>query len=189
MEHMSFMNEEQKNILLGLAKQSIRYGLDHGQLMTFDSTQYPVALNQKQAAFVTLKKQGVLRGCIGSLIAQRPLIDDVVHRAYSAAFEDPRFPKLEDVEWPQIDVSISVLSEPHLMQFDSEAHFLTQLQPGRDGIILVEGQKQSTFLPSVWQEIPEPEMFISRLKMKAGLPSNYWSETIKAYVYHAEYIG
>lgn len=142
----------------------------------------------KRATFVTLEIGGQLRGCIGMLEAHRPLANDVAENAFSAAFRDPRFPPLSDVEFDDLEISISVLSPPEEMSFSSEKDLLDQIRPGIDGLILEEGFRKGTFLPSVWEQLSEKEAFLEHLKQKAGLPPGYWSDTLRVFRYTAEYI-
>ena len=122
------------------------------------------------------------------LEACRPLAEDVAENAVSAAFRDPRFPPLSHEEFDDLKISISVLSPPEEMTFSSEADLKEKIRPGIDGLILQEGFQKGTFLPSVWEELPETEMFFEHLKMKAGLPAGYWSDTLRVFRYTAEYI-
>ena len=135
------------------------------------------------ATFVTLTLDGQLRGCIGSLEAHRALGDDVRANAASAAFRDPRFKPLTAEEFQRIKVEVSLLTKPSPMQFVSEADALSQLRPNIDGIILVADNLRSTFLPQVWEQIPEPNSFMAHLKQKAGLPADAWPEGIKLFRY------
>ncbi|MBI9019809.1 MAG: AmmeMemoRadiSam system protein A [Verrucomicrobia bacterium] len=148
----------------------------------------PAELMEQRATFVTLTSDGNLRGCIGMLEACRPLAEDVAENAVAAAFHDPRFPPLSRDEFDDLQISISVLSPPGEMSFSSEADLLSQVRPGVDGLILQEGVRRGTFLPSVWEELPEKEMFFEHLKLKAGLPAGYWSETLRVFRYTTEYI-
>ena len=127
-------------------------------------------LGQTGATFVTLMKEGRLRGCIGSLQAQRSLRDDVRENALAAAFRDPRFPALTLEEWPRCSVEISLLSRPKTMHFADEQDLLAQVRPGEDGIILEFAGKRATFLPQVWEGLPDRQRFFAELKRKAGLP-------------------
>ena len=127
-------------------------------------------LEQTGATFVTLMKEGRLRGCIGSLQAQRSLRDDVRENALAAAFRDPRFPALTLEEWPRCSVEISLLSRPKTMHFADEQDLLAQVRPGEDGIILEFTGKRATFLPQVWESLPDRQRFFAELKRKAGLP-------------------
>lgn len=175
--------------LLGLARESIVYGLRHGREPAVDPQDYPAELRVPRATFVTLHRKGALRGCIGSLEAYRPLLSDVVANAYAAAFSDPRFPSLTEPELDGLDISISVLTPPEEIHFRSEEDLLEQLRPGIDGVILQEDGRRGTFLPSVWEQLPDRRQFLEHLKLKAGLPPGYWSDTLRAHRYTAQEIG
>jgi len=178
--------KEEHQLLLKLAKDSIVYGLKHHEMMTIDLKQYSINLQTSAASFVTLKINSELKGCIGSLIAHQPLVQDIVHNSYAAAFEDPRFMPLIEEELPLLDIHISILSKSEPIVFTSEQELIKQLRPGIDGLILSDIGYRGTFLPSVWDELPEPEMFLRHLKLKAGLPINYWSKTLKVERYTVE---
>jgi AmmeMemoRadiSam system protein A len=187
---MVLMSLTKKNakILLQVAKQSISNGLENQQPLQVELSDYAEELRKIRATFVTLEINNHLRGCIGTLTAQRPLVSDVAYHAHAAAFSDPRFPKLQALEFPALDIHISILSPPEPITFESEADLIQQLRPGVDGLILSDGFHQGTFLPSVWESLHEPRDFLQHLKQKAGLPSDYWSNTIKLERYTAEYI-
>lgn len=176
---------EQKT-LLSVARDSIEYGLQGNMMKTIDITNYSPRLQENGASFVTLKVKDQLRGCIGSLEAYRPLVADVAYNAYAAAFKDPRFYPLTDFEFPDLHLHISVLNKPESMTFDSEEDLLRQLRPNIDGLILTEGTHRGTFLPSVWETGLDAETFFKHLKLKAGLPENYWSNTLKVERYTVE---
>ena len=129
-------------------------------------------LLQAGATFVTLRKDGQLRGCIGSLSAARPLGQDVASNARAAAFEDPRFRKLTREEWPHCEVEVSLLSTPKPIHFADEADLLQQIRPGEDGLILECDGKRATFLPQVWESLPGTRSFLRELLKKAGLPED-----------------
>ncbi|WP_170285809.1 AmmeMemoRadiSam system protein A [Propionivibrio limicola] len=135
-------------------------------------------LSQPGATFVTLMENGELRGCIGSLEAHRPLATDVAENAYAAAFQDPRFEPLRQDELPQTRVEVSLLETPQTLQFADETEALAQLCPGVDGLILCLGRRRATFLPQVWETLPEPCQFMAYLKRKAGLPPDFWDNRI-----------
>jgi AmmeMemoRadiSam system protein A len=135
-------------------------------------------LSDMGASFVTLTEAGQLRGCIGTLSAVRALRDDVDRNAVNAAFRDPRFMPLSSDELDTVHVEVSVLSEPEFMQFTSEADALAQLRPGVDGVIFSSGCRQATFLPQVWESLPEVHDFMAHLKRKAGLPSDFWGPDV-----------
>jgi MEMO1 family protein len=132
------------------------------------------------AAFVTLRRDGQLRGCIGSPVARRPLVEDVVDHAFNAAFRDPRFPKLHVLELAGLALSVSVLTPPEAMRFDDEADLLAQLRPGVDGLIIEDAGRRSLFLPNVWEEIRDKRRFLGALKQKAGLRVEHFSHTFTA---------
>jgi len=178
--------EEYRSLLLKLAKQSIQNGLQTGKPLPVNVEDYPSALQQKCATFVTLEINGQLRGCIGTLEAERPLVLDVVKNAFSAAFNDPRFPSLKEFEFEKLHYHISVLHPAEPMQFDSESDLVGQIRPGIDGLILEDGYHRGTFLPSVWESLPDPHDFWIHLKHKAGLPPNYWSDTLHVSRYTTE---
>jgi len=142
------------------------------------------------ASFVTLLRDDRLRGCIGSLQAQRPLAEDVAHNAVAAALSDPRFAPLQPAEFPDVAIHISVLGEPQPLDCSSEAALIAALRPGVDGLILREGEgpgaAQATYLPSVWLQLPDPRDFVRQLKLKAGLPEQYWSERMRAASYRVD---
>ncbi len=126
-------------------------------------------LRQNAATFVTLTRDDALRGCIGSLEAARPLGDDVAENAVAAAFRDPRFPPVSAAEWPSVRVEVSLLSTPKPLRFADEADLLAQIRPGEDGIILECDGRRATFLPQVWESIPDKRQFLRELARKAGL--------------------
>lgn len=131
----------------------------------------PAWLRQPGATFVTLMKGGELRGCIGSLAAERPLAEDVAANAVNAAFHDPRFPAVTAVEWPQIEVEVSLLSTPRALRFADEAELLEAIVAGEDGLILEADGRCGIFLPQVWEGIPGKREFLAELMRKAGLPA------------------
>ena len=143
----------------------------------------PEILQKPGACFVTLTRDGALRGCIGSLEACRPLLDDLRSNALAAALRDPRFPPLTAAELPDVDIEVSVLGTPQALVFSSEAEALSRLRPGIDGVILTAGGRRATFLPQVWEQLPDPAEFIGRLKQKAGLPASYWGPDIRPATY------
>jgi hypothetical protein len=183
----SYTSTEQET-LLQVAYDGISHGLSRGSPASVDLTDYSNSLQIKAASFVTLKSAGALRGCIGTLEAIRPLVEDVNENAFAAAFRDPRFPPLSDRELGELHISISILSPPEPMAFRSEPDLLEQIRVGIDGLILEEGYHRGTFLPAVWEALPEPQSFFRQLKIKAGLQPDYWSSTLRIYRYHAEVI-
>lgn len=175
--------------LLKIAALSIQQGLNSGHSLQPELEQYDDSLKSPGASFVTLEIDGQLRGCIGMLEPIRPLAEDVAENAYAAAFRDPRFAPLSMSEYPKLELHISVLGPATEMAFDSEAQLLQQLVPFEDGLILQAGQNRGTFLPSVWESLPQAEIFLSHLKQKAGLAANYWSNEIRVWRYHTQSFG
>lgn len=170
--------------LTALAWAAIDGGLAGRAPKTLDLAAFPIELRAPGATFVTLEKAGRLRGCIGSLQAHRPLVDDLAQNAYAAAFRDPRFPALEASERPEIALSISLLSPPELIGgIGREADLLAALRPHVDGLILADGARRATFLPQVWEQLPAPTDFVARLKAKAGLPADHWGPGMRAWRY------
>ncbi len=180
------LDVERRNTLIEVARHSITHGLDYARPLTIDPTTYHPDLQQRRASFVTLHLGRQLRGCIGHLEALRPLVADVADNAYAAAFRDPRFSPLGKAEWPQVSLSLSILSKPQPMHFSDEADLIRQLRPGEDGLILEDGMKRGTFLPSVWETLNNPAAFLRELKRKAGLDAEHWTETLKVSRYHTE---
>ena len=131
------------------------------------------------ASFVTLCCNGELRGCIGTLEARRALLEDVKANAVAAALCDTRFSPLQREEWPATRVAVSILSALEPIPFDDEANALAQLRPGVDGVVFQSGPRRSTFLPKVWESLPEPREFMAHLKRKAGLPAHFWSNDVE----------
>ncbi len=178
MSSISLTKEEQQ-VCHQVARDSIEYGLLHGKKLTVNTDEYPQPLQQKYASFVTLHIDSVLRGCIGALEAYQPLINDISEHAFAAAFSDPRFPALTNNEFDFIDIEISVLGKPEPVMFEDEEDLLNKIRPGIDGLILESGYHRGTFLPSVWEQLPEKNDFFQHLKMKAGLATDWWDNNAK----------
>lgn len=189
MSSTNALSSPDRATLLDVAHASIQHGLRHHQALTVNPGDYPEPLRPLRATFVTLEKAGQLRGCIGALAAYQPLVQDVATHAYAAAFEDPRFPEVQVAEFPALEVHISVLSPPELLHFASEEELLAQLRPGEDGLILQFRHYRGTFLPSVWEHLADPYVFLAQLKQKAGLPLDFWSSELRVERYTTEYFG
>ncbi len=171
-------DSEQQLRLLGIARESIRQGLMTQQALKVEINQYHGLLVEYLASFVTLTLDGALRGCIGSLTATRPLVEDVANAAFSAAFKDPRFSPLTEQELQLIHIEISVLSVPEPIKINNQEELLSQLIPHSDGLVLEDREHRATFLPKVWEHLPDAKTFLSHLKHKAGLAEDYWSDTL-----------
>ena len=184
-EHQG-LDPESRRHLLGIAARSIRHGVEHGKACDVDLGTLPPALGERRASFVTLESDRRLRGCIGSLEANRPLAADVAHNAHGAAFADPRFPPVEEDEIEGLRIKVSVLCPATPMRVESEADLVARLRPGVDGLVIEDGDKRATFLPGVWKGIPEPERFVRALAKKAGWPAGHWSDTVRVWRYTTE---
>lgn len=182
------LGDEHRRALLKVASDSIVHGLEHNCPLPVEPADHAAPLREVRATFVTLNLANKLRGCIGTLEARRTLIADVAHNAFAAAFRDPRFKPVTKDDADQIDVHISLLSPPEPIQFNSEMDLIRKLRPRVDGLIFEEGPCRSTFLPAVWESLPEPHQFFEALKRKAGLLENYWSGTIRVWRYTTESI-
>jgi hypothetical protein len=143
-------------------------------------------LREPGASFVTLKLDGDLRGCIGSVDPHRALGDDVAHNAYGAAYRDTRFPPVADDERARLQVEVSVLTPRRAFEAPSEEAALAQLRPGIDGVYLEYDGMRATFLPQVWESLADPLDFLSELRRKAGLPGRFWHERMKLSRYTVE---
>ena len=185
----SSLTPTEKNTLLDIARATITHGVQHSKPLTVSVAKFSPALQQQCATFVTLNLQQQLRGCIGTLEAHQPLIQDVAEHAFAAAFEDPRFAPVTANEVSQLDIHIALLTPATAMHFTSEDDLLQQLQPGIDGLILQSGAHRATFLPAVWESLPEPKQFLRQLKLKAGLEKNFWNDEMKVSRYSAISIG
>ena len=169
---------EQGKILLQIARAAICQSLRVASIPA-PMDDHMFWLSRPGATFVTLTQRGELRGCIGSLQACDPLIDDVSNNAVSAALRDPRFMPLGAGELNSLGVEVSLLSELQPLRFASEADALAQLRPDIDGVVFEYGSYRSTFLPQVWESLPQPPQFLAKLKSKARLSEDFWDEGIK----------
>ncbi len=182
------LNANEEQTLLTIANDAIASGVKTGQPLAIRPDRYSETLLEPGATFVTLKLNQQLRGCIGSLEARHPLVEDVAHNAFSAAFRDPRFPPVGFHELLELKVSISVLPPAVEMQFESQADVLQQIRPGVDGLILEDRGRRGTFLPAVWEQLPTTELFFAQLKRKAGLPADHWSDSVRIWRYESRSI-
>jgi len=178
-------------ILLKLARMSILEEFEGKKLIDKEEwiKKYPF-LAEKRACFVTLKMKdrprgSNLRGCIGSILPYRALIDDVVANAKAAAFEDPRFQPLTPEEFEKIEIEVSVLTIPEKLEYEDKEDLMKKIRPGIDGVILQLSNRQATFLPSVWEELPDFDLFFAHLCIKAGLPRDCLMYHPVIYTYQA----
>ena len=170
-------NVRMGGVLLAIARAAISRALNVTTPVTSDER--AAFLAEPGACFVTLTQHGELRGCIGSLQAHRSMLADVKNNAVAAALHDPRFMPLTAAELDITSIEVSLLSPTLPMQFVNEADALSQLRPGVDGVIFEYGNYRSTFLPQVWEQLPEPHQFMAHLKRKAGLPADFWDAGVR----------
>jgi AmmeMemoRadiSam system protein A len=175
------MNDERGPVLLALARASIASAF--GQSDRADRS--APWLRAKGACFVTLTRDQKLRGCVGGIEARRPLLDEVTAVARAAAFADPRFPPLSANELESTRIEVSLLSSLEPLPVRSEGEVLGQIRPHFDGLVLEWGRHRGTFLPQVWAALPDTRDFLCQLKLKAGLPRDFWSNEIRLYRYQA----
>lgn len=173
------------SLLLDIAQQSVELGVVAHYAGSIDSEQYPGPVCRMLASFVSVYVGGGLRGCRGSLRATRPLVEDVWQNAYSSAFKDSRFAPLETVDLEQLDIEISVLSPLEELNVSSEKEFLSSIQPGVHGVLIRLGDLSATFLPKVWKGLPDKTEFVRQLRLKAGLPADFWSPDLTCFRYVA----
>jgi AmmeMemoRadiSam system protein A len=169
-----YLSPEVCDQLLKLARQALDMSVRGKPLPELDLEALPPKLRQEGATFVTLTKYDRLRGCIGTLEAYRPLAEDVRQHAIAAAFNDYRFPNVTPDELAEIDIEVSCLTEPKPLEYDGEEELLGKLRPGVDGVVLRAGNRRSTFLPQVWEKLPDPTVFLNQLCMKMGMPPDFW---------------
>ncbi|MCX8016193.1 MAG: AmmeMemoRadiSam system protein A [Patescibacteria group bacterium] len=185
-----FLKEKEKRYLLSLARESIKYFLKNNdllQLSTEEIKNLSPNLKEKRATFVTLTENGHLRGCIGHLEAIQPLFQDIIENSVNAAFFDFRFFPVNQKELEKIKIEVSILTPPQELQYKNPSDLLNLIRPHIDGVILQKDFYQATYLPQVWEEIPDKEEFLSSLALKAGLPSDVWKkEKIDIKIYQVE---
>jgi len=176
-----------KEYLLKLARQTLESAARGEPLPPLKREALPRSLLEPRATFVTLTRRGALRGCIGALQAQMPLLDDVREHAVAAAVQDFRFPPVRPDEVNSIEIEISVLTPPRSIHYESADDLLLKLRPGIDGVILESGFHRATFLPQVWDKVPDPETFVGMLCEKAGLAYEAWRKgDLKVSTYQVE---
>ncbi len=178
-----FIKDNYSDFILDICRKAIS-----DKSFTVSKTIYPQVFSEPGASFVTLEKEKRLRGCIGSIIPQRALIDDIVANARNAAFNDPRFNPVEKKEIKDLSIAVSLLSIPEKMSFKDEQDLLNQIRKDIDGIIIRDGRYQAVYLPSVWEQLPDKKEFLNSLKIKAGMSPDHFSKTFEAYRFVTSYI-
>ena len=181
------LKSEERSILLKIARQSIEDKLRGKSLTPLELEAFPLKLREPGATFVTLTRRGELRGCVGTLEAYQPLVEDVREHALAAAFNDYRFPPLELSELSEIEIEISRLTKPQPLDYKNTEELPNLLRPNIDGVILQDGIRRATFLPQVWEKLPDAETFLSHLCQKMGADPNLWRyKKLQAFTYQVE---
>ena len=170
------LTEEEGRYLLSVARKTIELKISNLEAQvefdSFDSNKF----SEKRGTFVTLTIDDGLRGCIGNIIPQESLLDGVKANAINAAFRDPRFRPLSGKEWEKVKIEISILTDPKPLDYSNRKDLLEKMRQGTDGVILKKGYNQSTFLPQVWEQLPDKKEFLTHLCLKAGLDGHEWEK-------------
>jgi uncharacterized protein len=181
------LSSEDKKFLLQIAREAIQQAVDGHPVHSIDHHGLSPDLLENGASFVTLTIHGDLRGCIGALEAYQPLVDDVQEHAVAAAMDDYRFPQLQSHELPKVHIEISHLTPSVRLEYADPEDLLSKLKPGVDGVILRDGRNRATFLPQVWEKVPEKQAFLGQLCQKMGAASDTWRRKhLDVYTYNVE---
>lgn len=181
------LTDGEKQTLLRIAREAIEDTVKGKRLPPLDLKSFTPLLQEHGASFVTLTVHDELRGCIGALEAYQPLAQDIREHAIAAALEDPRFPPVTKTELSRIKIEVSRLTAPVELAYSSSADLIQKLRPHVDGVILKHGSRRATFLPQVWEKIPNPEEFLNQLCYKMGARAGLWRDTkLQVYIYQVE---
>jgi AmmeMemoRadiSam system protein A len=181
------LTAEEKSTLLKLARGALESGVRGQKLPSLDQDSLTPRLREPGASFVTLTINGELRGCIGALEPYQPLADDVCEHAIAAALQDFRFPNVEPEELTQIAVEVSRLTPPVPLEYTTPEDLLSKLRPGVDGVVLRDGRRRATFLPQVWEKVPDPADFLDNLCYKMGAQPGIWRKKhLEVLIYQVE---
>lgn len=181
--------DEEKQFILNLARRAIEQYLAQGTMLKVEKSEAPENLRDEQSCFVTLELDQELRGCIGHVEPIQPLYLDIIENAVGAAFEDPRFSPLTIEEYKRAELEVSVLTVPQELFFSSPEDLVNKLRPGQDGVIIRRAERGATYLPQVWEKIPDKERFLSELCLKADLSADDWRKHgFRVWIYQVEII-
>ncbi len=181
------LTEEEGTCLLSVARQTIEQRLFNREGRTQSDSLASAKFSEKRGTFVTLTIDGCLRGCIGHIIPQESLIEGIRVNAINAAFRDPRFRPLSKKEWEKVKIEISILTDPKPLAYTDAEDLLKKLRPGIDGVIIKKGFHQATFLPQVWEQLPDKKEFLAHLCLKAGLGMDAWkNEELEVLTYQVQ---
>ena len=177
------LSKKDWSCLLEVARHAIKYGLSYHNPPFLELEKYPDSIKQEAASFVTLRESNVLRGCVGSVDAHLPLVQDVANHAFAAAFKDSRFASINHIEEPVVHIAISVISDLVRINVDSEKQLVDLIEPLKCGVVLSLGGQKATFLPEVWNDVDDGQEFVIRLKQSLDLPAIFLSKdlTIECY--------
>ena len=188
MDSLQSLNEEQGQILVKLARQTIEERLNKRSIKVDPGSMIDSAFKEKRGTFVTLTINKQLRGCIGNLESTDSIVVGIERNAINAAFRDPRFPPLKADELDRVDIEVSILTEPKPLEYRDSKDLLSKLRVNVDGVILRKGSASATFLPQVWEQLPQPEKFLSHLCTKAGIPADEWRKgSLDILTYQVQY--
>jgi AmmeMemoRadiSam system protein A len=183
----ALLNEDERRLLLQIARQALEASVCGQSLPPLDWDSLPERFREMGATFVTLTRQGQLRGCIGTLEAHLPLAEDVCVHTQAAALEDYRFLQVTPEELPDIMIEISRLTSPQPLAYEGPDDLISKLRPGIDGVVLRDGFRRATFLPQVWEKIPDPDLFLSHLCQKMGVTPTAWhKKKLEVFTYQVE---
>ena len=183
------LSAEHRGTLLQIAYDSVVHGVDCGGPLPLDPEEFDAPLREVRATFVTLKKGGRLRGCIGVTSPVRPLVVDVSHNAHSSSTRDPRFSPVRSEELDDLTISISILTVPERLEVDTRDGLLDALDVGTDGLIIRHGERRAAFLPVMWEQLPDPKEFLACLEDKGRRCVGRWHGGMEAWVFQAEYLS
>lgn len=189
-EKTTFLTDAQGQALVRLARQTIAAKLGRPVAAVAPELLADPALQTRHGTFVSLHLHGELRGCIGCMVAAEPLTDGVRRNALNAAFQDPRFSPLTADQLDEVDIEVSVLTDPAPLAYKDGADLVAKLRPNIDGVIIRKGHATATFLPQVWKQLPEPAAFLAHLCGKACLPMDAWRDgTLALSTYQVQYFS
>ena len=181
------LSDNDRMVLIKLARESIENFVNNIPLPYFDKNALSMVLQEDGASFVTLTYKGYLRGCVGALEPYQSLADDVREHAIAAAFQDYRFPPVSAVEVEDIKIEISYLTRPEILEYNNPIDLLEILRPNIDGVVIRDGMRRATFLPQVWEKIPDPEEFLDQLCVKMGSSPDLWRrKKLEVLIYQVE---
>lgn len=187
MDTPQWLSEDEGRYLLGVARKTIKNRLGNQEEPPIEWKDLPDKFKEKMGTFVTVTIDGNLRGCIGHIIPREPLIEGVMENAINAAFKDPRFSPLTKEEFDKIEIEVSILTPPKGLSYEDAEDLLNKLRPGVDGVIIKKGYHEATFLPQVWEQLPDKEEFLTHLCLKAGLsPSSWKTENLQISTYQVQ---